>query len=194
MKPWQKMLKNEIHDSGTIRVEIQKLKDSRQKMKADSIELESSLGDLQRDLLAEDSPGALEQVTQAERAISESRSKIAAIASILDDLGTALEKALANEQARRQSKIISEVAVIDEQIAETRLEIVEHFAKAAALYENATGQDPTKFGFDFIFNNRLIDAFSKRIEEFSTNGQGSSLYQKRQALSTEAARLRKGIA
>ncbi len=193
MKPWQQILQNKIHDSGTIRIESQKLNDSRQKMKADLIELESSLGDLQQDLLAE-LPGALEAVRATEASISELQNKGAATESVIKELEIKLTEALTNEQARRLKEIISKTALIDEQMAVRRLEIVEHFAKAAALYENVTGQDPTRFGFDFVFNHQLIDVFSNRIAEISANEQGASLYQKRQALCTENARLSKGIA
>ena len=191
MQTWQKILKSDkTQSSETVKAEIQRLEGSRQKMKADLIELESSLGDLQQDLLAE-LPGALDAVRAAESHISENRNKIAAIERIVRDLEIKLTEALANERARRQSEIISEISVIDEQIAETRLLIVDHFAKAAALYKNVTNEDPTRFGFEFIFNHDLTSVFGKRVSEIEADNQGSSLYLKRRALVAESDRLRK---
>ena len=190
---WKQILtgKGESYSSTAIQGEIKRLESLGQKMKADLIERSSSLGGLQQNLL-EELPGARDAVRSTESNISELQNKGAATATVIKDLKIKLNEALANEQARRQSEITGEIAVLDEQIAKTRLLIVEHFAKAAALYGSITGQEPTKFSFDFVFNNRLIDVFSKRIAEIEANEQGASLFHKRRTLSAEADRLGRG--
>ncbi len=191
MKIWQKIKKGEIQDSGTIRAESQKLKDSRQKMNADLIELESSLEGLQQDFLAE-LPGALDAVRATEASISELRNKGAATESVIKELEIKLAEALSKEQARRQSDITGEIALIDAEATEKRMELVETYAQACVLFAEITGRAPSQLSFDFFLNYKLTDELSRCVDKNTSDEM--SLQRKRESLMSEADRLRRGTA
>ena len=192
MRNWQKILngKGENFPSTEIQTEIEKLEMAGQELESKLPGLKRTMEKARQGLLSE-SVGASDRMREVQGAISDNENKALGILAIIKDLKGALKKALEFETKNRQKEIISEIAVIDSKIGETRLEIVEHFSKACVLYRDITGQDPSRFGFDFILNHNLSDDLWKLVAENSSNDQGASLYQKRQALSAEAVRLRK---
>lgn len=192
MKTWEKVLKNEIQDSDTIRAEIEKLEMAGQELESKLPGLKRTMEKARQDLLSE-SAGASDRMREAQGAISDNENKALGILAITKALKEALEKALKSETVNRQKEIAKDLASIDGRIAKARIEIVEHFSKACVLYRDITGQDPSRFGFDFILNHNLSDDLWKLVAENSSNDQEASLFQKRQAISTEAARLARGL-
>lgn len=186
---WKKILTgNNQYSSIKIKAEIESLINDQNQLKAKNAELESCLQQLQIELLA-DAPGALKAIKETEAEIGGNKNKISAISSVIEDLEKKLADALILEKENRQGAIISETALIDEQIAEIRLAIVEHFAKAAALYQGVTGNDAIRLNLDFFINYRLDDKLRELIAENSSDE--TTLYRKRENLSNEAIRLRK---
>ena len=187
-KTWQSILAGERRSSSIIKEEIRNLTNSGQELQEALPGLEKTLEEARKGLLAE-SIGAIEKVNQAETAISGSKNRLAGLSSILEDLNAALKEALASEKTTRLQEIVSEVARIDKEATEKRLEIVELFAKAASLYANVTGSEPSRFCYDFFLNYRIDGELRRCIAENSSDEV--SLYRKRENLQNEAIRLRK---
>ncbi len=194
MKIWQRIKKGEIQDSGTIRAESQKLKDSRQKMKADLIELESSLKSLQQDLLAEN-PGALDAVRATEASIAELRNKGAATESVIKDLEKKLEEALGNEQARRQAEITQKIAAIDNEVLELRQKALSYFSKAAIIINKLFGNEGSdqNLSYDFFQRCNLSTELHKQIDAGISEQEALCLSTKREHLLRESTQLNKSI-
>lgn len=187
-KTWQSILAGERQSSSIIKEEIRNLTDSGKELEASLPKLEKTLGEARKSLLAE-VPGSLERVQEAEGAISECTNRLAGLSSILQELDAALKEALASERKNRLAEIITETASIDGQMAEIRLEIVEHFAKAAALYKGITGQEYYRLSNDFFENYKLTDKLRECIAKNSSDGL--SLFQQRRVLESEGIQLRK---
>lgn len=185
---WQSILEGKKTNSIEIKDEISNLTNSGQKMESELVDLESSLQGLQKDLLA-GVPNGLEAVRTTEARISEHRNKRAGISSVIEELENKLKEVLVDEKNDRLTEIIAETKKIDAQIAEIRLEILEYYANAAALYVNITGS-PYHYIDNFFENYNLSRDLRQRIDELST-GQGISLHRRRKALSNESVRLRK---
>ena len=190
MKIWQKVLDGKIQDSTTIKTEIQTLTSSGRAMEETLPGLEKSLSEARKALFAE-VPGSLERVKQVESAISENTGKIAAIASILQDLDAVLQTVLVNEKQKRQNEIRAEVAEIDRVSKEKRLELVKAYAQACALYREITGQEFYNLNYRFFENYDLTGLLQERIQEIAP--AEISLYQKREKLQREGERLRKQL-
>ena len=185
---WQEILDGESHPSNIIKEEILNLTNNGKELESRLVELEATLQGLQKDLLA-GLPNALEAVRATEANISESRNKLAAISGVIRELEEKLTEALASEKTTRQEEIIREVGLIDGQMAEIRLEIVEHFSRAVSLYANVTGSEPSRLSYDFFLNYRLDDELRRRISEGSSDEV--PLHRQREALQSESIRLGK---
>lgn len=187
---WERILNGESEPSVEIREEIARLTSDGKKLEEALPGFSQDLERAQKALLAE-SPGALEAVKKAEMALSESKSKISAIASILQDLNAALKRALVDERTRRQSEIVASVAAIDEQASKKRDELVTAYSRACALYVELTGREPHNLDYRFFMDYDLTKPLRDRLEEIPPGGP--SLFRQREALESESARLRKPV-
>ena len=187
MKPWQQILNGKNQSSNTIKEEILTLTNNGKELESGLVELEATLQELQKRLLAEDS--GFDEVQKAERAISENKSKASAIKDILKDLGTELQKSLIAETKNRQEEIVKKIAAIDAEATEKRIELVETYARACILYAEITGQDPSRLSFDFFLNNRMTDELHRQIDAGISEKEGPSLYSRREQLLRESTQL-----
>ena len=192
MKTWQKILnsKGESFSSTAIKTEIEKLEVAGQELVNCQPRLKRTMEKARQDLLSE-SVGASDRMKEAQGAISENENKKLGISGIIRNLNDALEKALLDEQNRRQSEIIRETAVIDEKMKESRVEMAGHFAKACVLFKDITGQEYYSLSSEHFENYGMTGHLRDLIAENSADNHRASLYQRRQTLSAEGIRLRK---
>lgn len=187
---WQELLEGKGQSSNIIKEEILNLNDSGKELESGLVELETTLQGLQKNLLAEKT-GSFEAVRATEANISEHRNKIAAISNIIKELEIKLTEVLIDEKKNRQKEIISEIALIDKKMKESRLEMVGHFAKASVLYKDITGQEYYNLSSEHFENYGLTGNLRDLIAEKSADDHRVSLYQRRQTLSAEGIRLNK---
>lgn len=189
---WKKILTgNNNHSSIKIKAEIESLINDREQLEAQDAELETSLQGLQIDLLSDD-PGALKAVKEAEASINENKNRVSAIQSVVKSLERKLEESLINEKNNRQIEIIKETAIIDEHVAEKRLELVKAYSKACALYTDLTGREYSKLSFNFFIDCKLSKDVHDEVEGLER--LPINLFRQRENLLNEGNSLRKKYA